>query len=154
MQTDSCSTDISRQRMTWLDRAISQEGCVRNGRMLSTQGLLLLRDIERAFCAGAWLSVVVLAYAVVDATLRDVATGDYKSKAADLYGSNPDLDWLRTLRNEIVHVSPPGSPSGLWKLPATDLSACHEALEHEAQRAVALAYRQVFAQQAGAQPRP
>lgn len=136
--------------MTWLREAIRQEARVRSGMILSTQGRLLLHDIEKSFCAGAWLSVIVLAYAVVDATLRDVATGDYKSKATDLYGSNPDLDWLRTLRNEIVHVSPPRSPSSLWKLPATDLSACHDALEPEAQRAVALAYRQVFAPQADA----
>lgn len=126
---------------------MDREGGVRNGMKLSTQGLLLLRDIERAFCAGAWLSVVVLAYAVVDATLRDVVTGDYKSKGVDLYRSNPDLDWLRNLRNAIVHVSPPGSASVLWKLPASDLSACHEALEEDAQRAVALAYRHVFARQ-------
>jgi hypothetical protein len=111
-------------------------------RTLSTQGLLLLCDIEKAFCAGAWISVIVLAYAVVDATLRDIATGDYKSKAADLYGSDADLEWLRNIRNQAVHVSPPGTPSVLWKLPS-NLAACQEALEPEARRAVVIAYRQV-----------
>ena len=113
---------------------------------LSTQGLLLLHDIEKAFCAGAWLSVIVLAYAVVDATLRDITTGDYRSKTAELYDSNPELEWLRNLRNQVVHVSTPGTPSTLWKLPPSDLIGCHNALEPEAKRAVALAYRQVYAQ--------
>lgn len=114
-------------------------------RMLSTQGLLLLCDIEKAFCAGAWISVIVLAYAVVDATLRDIATGDYKNNAAHLYGSDPDLKWLRNIRNQAVHVSPPGTPSVLWKLPPSNLAACQEALESEARRAVVIAYRQVHA---------
>ncbi|MDB5810172.1 MAG: hypothetical protein JWN94_2294 [Betaproteobacteria bacterium] len=113
---------------------------------LSTQGLLLLYDIEKAFCAGAWISVIVLSYAVVDATLRDVATGDYYGKAADLYGSNFELEWLRKMRNQIVHVPPPGTPSLLWKQQPSNFPACHEALEPEAQRAVTLAYRQVYAQ--------
>ena len=113
--------------------------------MLSTQGLLLLRDIELSFCAGAWLSVIVLSYAVVDATLRDIETGDYKSKAADLYGENEDLDWLRRLRNELVHVLPPGSPSLVWKHSPNDLVACHAALEADACRAVTLAYKAIYA---------
>jgi len=138
--------DIAHERRLWLDRAIAQERKSYQVMKLSTQGLLLLHDIEKAFCAGAWMSVVVLAYAVVDATLRDVVTGDYKSQAADLYGSNPDLEWLRNLRNQVVHVSAPGTPSTLWKLPPSDLMGCHNALEPEAKRAVTLAYRQVYAQ--------
>jgi hypothetical protein len=114
-------------------------------RTLSTQALLLLCDLEKAFCAGAWISVIVLAYAVADATLREIATGDYKSKAADLYGSNADLEWLRKIRNQAVHVSVPGSPSVLWKVPPNNLAACQEALEPEAKRAVVIAYRQVHA---------
>jgi hypothetical protein len=132
--------------MLWFHRIIDQERKTYPVMRLSTQGLLLLNDIEKAFCAGAWISVIVLTYAVVDATLRDIATGDYRSKAADLYGSNSDLEWLRNIRNQIVHVSPPGTRSELWKLPPSNLAACHEALEPEAGRAVTLAYRQVYAQ--------
>ena len=146
MESGLPSTNLAHERMSWLHRVIDQERKSYRAMTLSTQGLLLLYDIEKAFCAGAWLSVIVLAYAVVDATLRDVATGDYKSKAADLYGSNSDLEWLRNIRNQIVHVSPPGTPSALWKLPPNNLPACQEALEPEAKRAVALAYRQIYAQ--------
>ena len=144
--TSSSSTNVAQERTLWLDRTINQERKRYPVMTLSTQGLLLLYDIEKAFSVGAWMSVIVLAYAVVDATLRDVATGDYKSKAADLYGSNSDLEWLRNIRNQIVHVSPPGTPSLLWKQQSSNLPACQEALEPEAKRAVALAYRQVYAQ--------
>lgn len=145
------SSDTAQERRTWLRLLIAQEQKRHPSTVLSTHGLLLLHDIEKSFCAGAWVSVIVLSYAVVDATLRDVATGDYRASARDLYGRNPDLEWLRNLRNQIVHVSPPGSASDLWKLPANDLVACHEALELDARWAVTLAYRQVFAHANGGQ---
>ena len=143
--TSSPSANVAHERARWLLETMDRERERQGVRTLSTQGLLLLCDIEKAFCAGAWISVIVLAYAVVDATLRDIATGDYKSKAADLYGSDPDLEWLRNIRNQAVHVSPPGTPSVLWKRPPTNLAACQEALEPEARRAVVIAYRQVHA---------
>jgi hypothetical protein len=133
-------------RAEWLGDMIDREQKRYPVMKLSTQGLLLLIDIEKAFCAGAWLSVIVLSYAVVDATLRDVTSGDYKSPASELYGGNRDLDWLRNLRNQIVHVGQPGNQSALWKLAPYNLPECHAALEEESKRAVMLAYRQVYAQ--------
>jgi hypothetical protein len=143
--TSPLSPNVAHERARWLLETMDRERKTHGVRTLSTQGLLLLCDIEKAFCAGAWISVIVLAYAVVDATLRDIATGDYKSKAAYLYGSDADLEWLRNIRNQAVHVSPPGSPPALWKLPPNNLAACQEALEPEARRAVVIAYRQVHA---------
>jgi hypothetical protein len=137
---------MSDERNLWLTRTREEERRTYPRMKLSTQGLLLFMDIERAYVAGAWLSVVVLSYAVVDATLRDIVTGDYKRAAREIYGANADLDWLRTLRNDIIHVSAAGTPSTLWKRPPSDLAACHAALEDDAQRAVRLAYRQVYAQ--------
>jgi hypothetical protein len=136
---------VEQERLLWLRHTRRQAGNVHTGMRISTQGLLLLIDVEKSFCAGAWLSVVVLSYAIVDATLRDITTGDYIAKTKELYGTDPDLEWLRSLRNQVVHVSPTGSPSAVWKLPANDLAACHAALEPEAKRAIALAYRQVHA---------
>ena len=137
---------MSDERNHWLTRTREEERRTYPRMKLSTQGLLLFMDIERAYVAGAWLSVVVLSYAVIDATLRDIVTGDYKRAAREIYGANADLDWLRTLRNDIIHVSAAGTPSTLWQRPPSDLVACHAALEDDAQRAVRLAYRQVYAQ--------
>ena len=111
---------------------------------ISTSALLLEVDIRAAFCAGAWLSVIVLAAAAIEAQFRHVYTDDYDSKAFDLYGSNGDLHWLRELRNEILHASKPGTKSGLWKESVSDLRACQGALEPEAKRAVSIMFRSVY----------
>ena len=111
---------------------------------LSSHSLLLLVDIERSFCAGAWLSVVVLSQASIEATLRQVVKDDYASNAARLFGNERDLHWLRELRNEILHAGEPGTPSKLWKKSSENIPECHHALEPEAQRAVTLAYKAMY----------
>ena len=50
------------------------------------EDLLLSYDVEIAFCAGAWLSVIVLAYAVIDATIRDTESGDYEGSTKNYSG--------------------------------------------------------------------
>ena len=137
------TTDLESGRRTWLARARFAHTGRKFPPAFSTHGLLLLIDIEAAFCAGAWLSVIVMSYAVIDATLRHIVTGDYEAKGAELYGNDVDLDWLRKLRNDIVHTSPPGAPSKLWSASATDLVSHHATLESTAQRAVSLVYREI-----------
>ena len=111
---------------------------------LSSHSLLLLIDIERAFCAGAWLSVIALSQASIEATLRQVVNEDYESSAAKLFGNDAELHWLRDLRNEVLHASEPGTPSKLWKRSSDNIPDCHSALEPEAQRAVVVAYRAMY----------
>lgn len=69
---------------------------------------------------------------------------DYKGKAADRHGNDDDLRWLRGLRNQLIHVMPPGTPSQMWKLPAENFGACLAALEPVAQRAIRLVYRDFY----------
>jgi hypothetical protein len=112
---------------------------------VSTSALLLEVDIRAAFCAGAWLSVIVLAAAAIEAQFRQVYREDYDSKSFDLYGLNEDLHWLRELRNEILHAPKPGMKSSVWKRSASDPRACQAALEPEAKRAVSIMFRNVYA---------
>jgi hypothetical protein len=132
------------ERQRWLDCAHSAVRGEYVSITLSSHSLLVLIDIERAFCAGAWLSVVVLSQASIEATLRQVLTNDYAANAAELFGRVEELHWLRALRNEILHAAEPGTPSQLWKLSSDDLPKCHDALESEAKRAVSLAYRALY----------
>jgi len=81
---------------------------------LSSHGLLLQVDVRRAFLAGAWASVIVMAQAVIEATMRDLDFKDYDSKAKDLFFGQEDLERLRTLRNQLLHPSQPGTPSDIW----------------------------------------
>jgi hypothetical protein len=50
--------------------------------LLSAQGTFLLRDMDVAFCAGAWAPVIIIAHAVIDAILRDTEACDYQSSFA------------------------------------------------------------------------
>jgi hypothetical protein len=133
------------ERRRWLSEAHLNARKSHPVQRFSSHSLLLLIDIELAFCAGAWLSVIVLSQASIEATLRQIATDDYSSNAAVLFGRDPELHWLRGIRNEVLHAAEPGSRSQLWKLPPENLVHCHAELEPEAKRAVALAYRAVYA---------
>ena len=135
---------LNEERNLWFSRAFQECRPKRHSQPISTSALLLEVDIRTAFCAGAWLSVIVLAAAAIEAQFRHVYTEDYEGKAVALYGTNTDLHWLRELRNEILHVSKPGSKSRLWKLAPNDLYACHQALEPEAMRAVSIMFSSVY----------
>jgi hypothetical protein len=132
------------ERDRWFSSSFSECRPKRYG-PISTIALLLEVDIRAAFCAGAWLSVIVLAAAAIEAQFRQVYREDYDSKLIDLCGSSGDLHWLRELRNEILHASKPGTKSSLWKHSANDLRACHAALEPEARRAVSIMFRNLYA---------
>ena len=135
---------LNEERDRWFSRAFLECRARRHAQPISTSAMLLEVDIRTAFCAGAWLSVIVLAAAAIEAQFRHVYTEDYEGTAVALYGTNADLHWLRELRNEILHVSKPGSKSRLWKLAPNDLQACHQALESEAMRAVSIMFSSVY----------
>jgi hypothetical protein len=81
----------------------------------------LVAELELAYCAGAWMAVVALAWAIVEAAAP---------KGQDL---PREAEWLRAWRNRIVHGDP--------DLPALDESAQQEA----AQGAVRVALATLFA---------
>jgi hypothetical protein len=112
--------------------------------VFSTQALLLVRDVELAFYGGAWISVIVLCHAAIDATLRQVRSDDYESTSQALFEGDADLQWLRRLRNNIMHVSEPGAPSAVWKVGGGNVAAAHGALESDARRAVELLFRTIY----------
>jgi hypothetical protein len=124
-------------RHRWLSDAHARyRGHRRDGLQLSTHGLLLQVDLERAFVGGAWAAVLVLAQAVIEATIRQIQVHDYDSRAKGLFKGVKRLERLRALRNELLHPAPPGTPSLIWRVPNGDFQACHELLEEDAKRAV------------------
>src|SRR5258708_17452794 len=64
---------------------------------LAPRDAALLAELELLFCVGAWASVVIVAWTLVEATLRRARQGD------DAPAS--DVDWLRERRNALVHLS-------------------------------------------------
>jgi hypothetical protein len=124
--------------------ATTAAGPLKNGQVVSSHALLLEIDLRLAYCAGAWLSVIVLACAAVEAQARQVSADDYSSPVCNLFANDTDLQWLRTIRNELVHAAEPGTQSQLWKVGGGDTEANQRALEPEATRAVEVMFRAIY----------
>ena len=73
---------------------------------VSEQACALIGEVQTAFCAGAWLAVIVLAMSVVDSQLREFTPGFEGSTKRLLMDAqvNPKLQQLRERRNAIIHL--------------------------------------------------
>lgn len=139
----SCDDDVA-AREEWLLRTEQRVHRHYTTLMLSSHGLLLRVDARRAFLAGAWASVIVMAQAVIEATLRDLHLQDYSSKAKEIFFGHEDLERIRQLRNELLHPQQPGTPSHIWVLPNGDYVGCHAALEPDAKKAYEIMLEAVY----------
>lgn len=96
----------SRQR--WFEGVIEEyEG--EGSYLVSEQACALAGEIQTAFCAGAWIAVIVLAIAVIDAQLRETELPGFEGstkKLLDSISANPDLQKLRERRNSFIHIDP------------------------------------------------
>ncbi|MCD8032037.1 MAG: hypothetical protein LUF85_14765 [Bacteroides sp.] len=78
--------------------------------------ITLFFDMQIAYCAGAWISVIVMSVSVIDAHLRDVEAMNAKIGTAKLlndYYKGEDINWLRKLRNSYVHFEDNKSVFGM-----------------------------------------
>ncbi len=141
---DHVKQTVWNSRYDWLRQTEKQEAGVWNSVLLSPQGTLIAYDLEIAFCAGAWISVIVLAHAAIDTIIRDTESGDYKINSQKIFGNDNDLQWLRKLRNRLVHVSEPGHEKALSEESLNDVAAFQESLETDARHAMSLVYRTIY----------
>lgn len=111
--------------------------------LVSAQGTYLSRDMDLAFCAGAWAAVIILAHAVIDATLRDTETGDYKSSSQQLFRDDDELQWLCKKRNLLVHVRE--DQTTIDEAELHRIVEKYASLEPDARRAVRLVFRVMYA---------
>jgi hypothetical protein len=133
-------------RQVWLSRAHARYRDNWSELLLSSQGLILQIDVERAFVAGAWVAVIVLAQSVVEATMRDFITQDYDEKAVSLFEGQKRLNRMRKLRNELVHPKSTGAPSLVWRVPGGGFAENHAALEEDAKQAIELMLYVIYSQ--------
>ena len=95
-------------RRRWFEEV--NESCEGEGSYLvSEQACALVGEVQAAFCSGAWIAVIVLAMAVIDAQLRETELPGFKGSTKKLLASinaNPDLQKLRERRNAVIHVDP------------------------------------------------
>jgi hypothetical protein len=126
-------------RLNWLETIQQKYDHPQASYLVSEQATLLTFDVHKAYCAGAWVSVLVLCHAAIDATIRDTETGDYKSNTKTVFGGDKDLEWLRKKRNRLVHVSETLAEE------LGDFDVFHNSLEIDARRAIELLFRTIYA---------
>ena len=142
---DPITDDVWQARSTWLERIEESSRHPDASYLISPHGTLITCDIQNAFCAGAWVSVIVLAHAAIDATIRDTETGDYSSGSKKLFAGDADLEWLRQIRNSLVHVREDSADGPIPHLDIGDFDVYHDTLESSARRSVELLFRTIYA---------
>lgn len=96
------------QRMDWISNEIEIAEKKGLGFAVSDHATALFMDMQLAYCAGAWLSVLITSVSVIDSHLRETEAMDDKIGTAKLlneYYEGDDINWLRQLRNKYVHLN-------------------------------------------------
>lgn len=83
------------ERRLWFEERQAARAAAGTRGRPSEQATALLLDLQAAFCAGAWATVVILAGAVVE--MQAEASKQRRAAAAE------ELAWLRGLRNALLH---------------------------------------------------
>jgi hypothetical protein len=129
------------ERRRWVEE-LAEPPAALGGYSISEQAAALSADVQAAFCAGAWLAVVVLAAAAIDAQLREDAAPGFTGNAKELMtavGLDARFQELRKRRNALVHVSP-DEPAVTVDIQWND----RRSLEKEAQDAVQLMFETFY----------
>ncbi|GJL78658.1 MAG: hypothetical protein NPINA01_16470 [Nitrospinaceae bacterium] len=75
--------------------------------LVSEQACALIAEVQSCFCAGAWVSVIILAFTVVEAQLRETEVPDFKGNSKQLLetlGFDEKFQQLRIRRNRLIHL--------------------------------------------------
>ena len=100
------TADSWEERRAWFERT-NEKYAGQGSYLVSEQACALLAEVQASYCTGAWIAVVVLAFSVVDAQLRETEVLEFRGNTASLIdkaGANPQLQQLRKFRNRIVHI--------------------------------------------------
>jgi len=100
---DYTPIEIWQKRQDWIDEELEKAEIA--GHAMSDYALVLFQDMSLAYCAGAWISVIIMSVSIIDAHLRE-DIGDGKIGTAQLFNDfyeGDNIDWLRKLRNKYVH---------------------------------------------------
>jgi hypothetical protein len=123
------SWQLWEERRSWFEdtdqRLEPKLGCC----FASEQACAIAADVQAAFCAGAWIAVLVLAVAVIDAQIQE-----YDSVIV-----SDAIKHLRHRRNALVHVRP-SRPA----VTVDDQWAKRGTLENEARGAVRLMFEALY----------
>lgn len=128
-------------RADWIEK-INDRYAGMGGYIVSDQACAMMMDVQSAFCAGAWVAVVILSLTVVDAQLREIELPGFSGNTKtliDAASANSRLHKLRLRRNALIHLDP-DSPAITVDQQWLD----RERLEAEAREAVELMFEAFY----------
>lgn len=121
------------ERLTWFYRCLRPDG-QRPPVPVGAQSEALLHECRLAFASGGWVTVVILAQAVIDSELAErLADGSGDGVGLNEVRFGRDFVWLRGRRNGYLHNDGPGPA-----ITAHELELDAPRLEREARTAVEL----------------
>ena len=100
--------EIWEKRRNWFEQLLNEYES-QGSYLVSEQACALIADVQSCFCAGAWVSVILLAFTVIDAQLRETEIPEFKGNSEqllDTLGFDKRFQDLRKRRNRIVHLNP------------------------------------------------
>ena len=100
------SSNLWEERRKWFEK-IEEDARGQGNYMVSEQACALTADVQSAFCAGAWVGVIILAMAVVDTALRETEVPGFEGNTKKLINearANPQLQKVRRRRNALIHI--------------------------------------------------
>lgn len=134
--------DVWESRRIWFEETFDTER--RGGAyILGEHATGLLVDLQSIYCAGAFVSAIVISCTIIDSHLREAELDpafEGGIQAAFLYSDhNAELEWLRKRRNDLVHYKFGRSP-----ISVEDQWSKRESHEADAKRAIELVANVLF----------
>jgi len=92
------------EKRFWQFRAMEAECLIPGLYKSSAEQLALLRDLERCYASRAYFACLVMAASIVEIHLRKVLKhSGAAQQIIEKAGIATEIDWLRSIRNDIVH---------------------------------------------------
>lgn len=105
-QINHPSQNIWEQRQEWFEILFDDDK--RPGSyMVGEQATGLLVDLQAIYCAGAFISCIIISCTIIDSHIRETETGpNFEGSIKEAFEFSDycdELEWLRKTRNRLIH---------------------------------------------------
>ncbi len=117
-----------------LDEAVDKKNSTLSDMHLNSRAAALMLEAMQVFCAGNWISTLIVSQATIDAALWD--EDGLQGINTNKLRTDAEYVWLRNRRNTILHSIP-----GITPITLHDFNLDNESLEQDAKQALLLTIR-------------
>ncbi len=104
---DHPDAEIWEERKLWFEDELERHQHPMASYLISDHATVLIVELQCCYCAGAFITTIILSVSIIDAQLRETEALDNKigtAKLLDEFFTGNDINWLRRLRNKYVHI--------------------------------------------------